>query len=533
MADATPVPRALGRYPAGTADGGATADKKEAAHAALEPAQAIIIVSLLRQLRNLLSPQQQDDSESMSRRRPAHQSAPSRPDGGHTVPFDHRRAGWEDQEFCVLDVETTGLSPRQGDRVIEIALVRMRGHRSVVSEWSTLVNPERDVGPTHIHGITNADVADAPHFGDVLGDILDHLQGAVLVAHNLRFDRGFLHAELDRARAGLPELEGLCTLALASRLQPDLRPRTLTACCERLGIDLPYAHEALGDARATAGLLAAYLDLASARGLRSLSDIGCKAVDWTHVERPRYARHPVRHRLRGASDHQIKAQGNYLADLLRRLPDPADRASVTAVHDHELAETDADTNSYLELLDRALEDRRLTEAEAAGLAETASEWGLDQDQVNAVHDRYFQSVLDAAMADNIITDAERHDLELVGALLGFDPEDVGRRIKAAKRADRSGASRPTDGPSGLAGMSVCFTGALDAHIHGERVTREMAHRLAEEAGLVVRKGVTKNLDILVVADPDTETSKAVKARANGTRVMAEAAFWAALGVSVR
>jgi len=266
--------------------------------------------------------------------------------------------------------------------------------------------------------------------------------------------------------------------------------------------------------------------------LRSLSDLDCETVKWANVDRPHRERHAVHHRLRGASDHQIKAQGNYLADLLRRLPDPAGLASA-AGHDHGLAESDADTDSYLELLDRALEDRRLTETEAAGLAETAAEWGLDQDQVKAVHDHYFKTLLDAAMADNVVTDAERHDLQLVGALLGFDPRDVGHRIDSAKRTGRSRRPEPTGEPSSLDGMSVCFTGALDARIRGERVTREMAHRLAEEAGLVVRKGVTKNLDILVVADPDTETSKAVKARANGTRVMAEAAFWAALGISVR
>jgi DNA polymerase-3 subunit epsilon len=84
----------------------------------------------------------------------------------------------------------------------------------------------------------------------------------------------------------------------------------------------------------------------------------------------------------------------------------------------------------------------------------------------------------------------------------------------------------------LKGLSVCFTGALVGRIDGEQITRSEATELATEAGLVVRSGVSKGLDLLVVADPDSPSGKAQRARELGTRVMAEAVFWRAIGAPI-
>jgi DNA polymerase-3 subunit epsilon len=78
---------------------------------------------------------------------------------------------------------------------------------------------------------------------------------------------------------------------------------------------------------------------------------------------------------------------------------------------------------------------------------------------------------------------------------------------------------------------VCFTGALQARLDGQLVTRERAQALARAAGLVVHERVTKNLDLLVVADPNSLSGKAAKARTYGTRIIAEAAFWQAVGLT--
>jgi DNA polymerase-3 subunit epsilon len=82
----------------------------------------------------------------------------------------------------------------------------------------------------------------------------------------------------------------------------------------------------------------------------------------------------------------------------------------------------------------------------------------------------------------------------------------------------------------LAGKTVCFTGALLGRLEGAAITRDLAHQLATAAGLIVTDRVTKGLDLLIVADPNTQSRKARQARRFGTRIMAEAAFWRAIGI---
>src|SRR3712207_1818935 len=88
---------------------------------------------------------------------------------------------------AVVDVETTGLSPRT-DRIVEIGIVLLDSRGEVESEFETLINPGRDVGPTGIHGISASDVVDAPLFGDVAPHLRSLLAGRVVVALNALFD---------------------------------------------------------------------------------------------------------------------------------------------------------------------------------------------------------------------------------------------------------------------------------------------------------------------------------------------------------
>jgi DNA polymerase III epsilon subunit family exonuclease len=180
--------------------------------------------------------------------------------------------------FAVVDVETTGFSPRLHDRMLEVAVVRMAANGAIEDEYVTLLNPERDISATAVHGLTAADVCEAPTFVDVVGDVAARLDGAILVGHNLRFDLAFLIAECTRAGHPLPAIPGLCTLRLAYLLAPQLASRKLASCCASAGIRLDGAHSALADARATARLLLAYVDDGRARGLDSLDAFGCQPL---------------------------------------------------------------------------------------------------------------------------------------------------------------------------------------------------------------------------------------------------------------
>jgi DNA polymerase-3 subunit epsilon len=215
-------------------------------------------------------------------------------------------------------------------------------------------------------------------------------------------------------------------------------------------------------------------------------------------------------RRQEAAAKQTETRG-YLSQLVARLPGTEG--------------TSAREAEYLCLLDRVLEDRVLTPDESQSLFAAAEEWGMGRNDVDGAHQAYLWALARQAKADGVVTDVERHDLVTVCELLGVSRRTLEQILDAPATASTAG-----NGPMLLAGKSVCFTGELLECIGGERVTRERAEELARRGGMLVQKGVTKSLDFLVVADPDTQSSKAKKARDYGTRIMAEAAFWKALGL---
>lgn len=179
----------------------------------------------------------------------------------------------EECAFAVVDVETTGMRA-SGDRVIEVGVVVVQGARRerVVDR---LINPGRHVSSviTRITRITNADLTDAPDFTAVADEVLDALAGRVFVAHNVRFDWGFLAAELRRARGISLTGPRLCTARLARRLVPEAESCGLDWLSDYFGLENPARHRALGDAWATADLLVRLLDRARRDGARTLQDL--------------------------------------------------------------------------------------------------------------------------------------------------------------------------------------------------------------------------------------------------------------------
>ena len=149
------------------------------------------------------------------------------------------------RRLVVIDTETTGLG--QTDRIVEIAAITLDPVTwEPMDEYDTLVNPERDIGARHIHGITASMVDTAPTFSEIIAALARRLHGATLVAHNIPFDARMLGYEFDRLSVDFDAGSGLCTYkATGSKL--------LTAC-KRYGIPLDIQHRALADARATAAL---------------------------------------------------------------------------------------------------------------------------------------------------------------------------------------------------------------------------------------------------------------------------------------
>lgn len=195
----------------------------------------------------------------------------------------------------------------------------------------------------------------------------------------------------------------------------------------------------------------------------------------------------------------------------------------------------AETPEYVDLLNRVLEDRRVTPEEADLLLEVATRWGLAGEQVQNIHNDYLSALVRVALQDGVITAAERRDLNDVAQVLGHDAAHVDTLIASGEQglADRAHANLDLPQATPLSGLSVCFTGESRSMLDGAPLSRARAEQLAAEAGLIVRKSVTRDLDILVVADPDSLSGKARKAREYGIRIMAETVFWQSVGVDVR
>ncbi len=155
----------------------------------------------------------------------------------------------------VLDTETTGLDPANGHRVIEIGALELVNRRPTGARFHRYLNPERaiDEGAIEVHGITDAFLADKPHFADVAEEFVAFVRGAELVIHNAPFDVGFLDAELarlGRAWGRIADLCGVCdTLQLARAKHPGQK-NSLDALCRRYEVDNSHRelHGALLDA---------------------------------------------------------------------------------------------------------------------------------------------------------------------------------------------------------------------------------------------------------------------------------------------
>lgn len=165
--------------------------------------------------------------------------------------------------YASIDIETTGLDPRT-DRICEIAIVRFSGDGHIVSEYSTLINPQRKIGATEIHGLTDDDVAGAPTFAQVADEIARHLAGAVIVAHNLEFEDRFMAAEFSRARYPAPRWPGICTMVTV-RAQMDGRSYKLAPVYRTMTGEWPRGqHASLSDARSAAIVLYRLIETAPA-----------------------------------------------------------------------------------------------------------------------------------------------------------------------------------------------------------------------------------------------------------------------------
>ncbi|MDD2685859.1 MAG: DNA polymerase III subunit epsilon [Gallionella sp.] len=212
----------------------------------------------------------------------------------------------------VLDTETTGLSPSDGHRIIELAAIELDGRRVSTQRFHRYLNPEReiDAGAVAIHGLTNERLQNEPCFADIVDGFLEFIEGAELMAHNAPFDMGFINHELNLL--GRPPLTNkvVDTLKMAREMHPG-KKNNLDALCSRYEVD--NQHRSLHGALLDTELLAEVY-FAMTRGQESL-------LGEDHTPMPRHAkmnqaqgeRPPVR--LLSASEEELALHEQQMADI--------------------------------------------------------------------------------------------------------------------------------------------------------------------------------------------------------------------------
>lgn len=411
--------------------------------------------------------------------------------------------GLGEVEFAVVDLETTGVWTR--DRVIEVAARRVDLSGNVLAEFETLINPGRTAANNlEIHGIRDQELRDAPSFEDISGDLSEVLNGAVWAAHNAPFDKRFLFSEFGRIETVISEWPTVCTMRLASAIG---RPadRTLAACCEYFGIRSDGdAHQAMSDVRATTTLL---LTLLSPRSESCFGELyGTEGAEW-HAPLPelRAVRPPT-----GRVHRRGEVREEITVSPLIALGAGSDPKGV---------------RRYLERLSEAMDDRLIEGHEIEDLIRIAAEENISPSQVQEAHAVYFQNCVSRALADGRIDQSEENDLARVAVLLGIEPEQIPELTATAPAPQ-------TVQENALEGMTICFTGEVDATVNGRPVTRRELTDAAISRGMVPKSGVSRKLNLLVTADPYSLSGKARKARELGTRIITAAAFLAMIGMAV-
>ncbi len=179
--------------------------------------------------------------------------------------------------LTVFDVETTGLDPRRGHRIIEIAGIRIEnGMINEEKSFVSLVNPERDIPweARQVNKISDEAVKNAPGIEEVLPKFLEFANGSILVAHNAIFDMGFMGVEKELCWGYLDLPECICTMRLSRAIFPNEFGHSLDAVARRLKLVIPAArHRALPDVLLTAEALMKMIEIGEISSMQDLQAI--------------------------------------------------------------------------------------------------------------------------------------------------------------------------------------------------------------------------------------------------------------------
>ena len=379
------------------------------------------------------------------------------------------------ERFAIIDTETTGFG--KTDRLVEIAVVLVEG-KEIIKEWETLINPERDISNSNIHGITSELVSLAPTFAEINSELSRLISGTIMVAHNISFDQRMLEQEFSRVKKDNDLGVGFCTLQ-ATKLK-------LESACKQYGITNVSAHRALTDARATALIFIKIMEQSGS--VKELIPISLK-------HDPEAKSPQLLSRAAISDDHKPGHQN------LRRI-----------IHGLGPSLEAGPDLSYLDALSSVMSDFEITNDEMKYLDDWAQTLGISSSEQNDLHSTFFDQLVLAAERDNYVSETEKMLLEKAAKTLGLSyqvatPTDQKNEVLSLKT-----------------GMTVCFTGTAIGK-NGEELSRETLESYATKKSLIPVSSVTKKTcDLLVAADKSSMSGKTKKARDYGIPVISVEEF---------
>jgi DNA polymerase III epsilon subunit-like protein len=334
-----------------------------------------------------------------------------------------------DTPVTILDFETTGLSPKMGARVIEVAAVRIELNAAPVLVMDTLVDPEGPVYASEIHGIYDDDVIGAPRFADLAGDLAYALRDGPVAAFNASFDLSFLNEEYKRHLGGaLAEPPYVCLMYLRPLLGLGKRC-SLSVACDTLGIDAP-SHRAADDALAAAHLWLVYRDAAIKAGISTYDQLRAagkfkflSSFDNPQIGEPlqRFGRRPCstapKPRFEPLSFSSPTALPQLTAEIDPKKAPKAPRAKALATRRRQ----------YWQALQESLTDGLIDGAELRELTAQQRALSLAREDIQAVHIRVAAERIMLCAEDNKVTlreAAQLKDLFWVLRELGWAPGDA-------------------------------------------------------------------------------------------------------------
>jgi DNA polymerase-3 subunit epsilon len=379
--------------------------------------------------------------------------------------------------YAVIDTETTGFG--KSDRILEIAIVLVED-KEIVQEWETLINPERDISNSEIHGVTASQVSLAPVFADLVADITSLINDKILVAHNIAFDKRFLEMEFERAKTKAEFGSGFCTLQATGT--------KLDIACKKFGILNDSAHRALSDARATAQLMINLLESGT-------SNVNLSPIKIEDVKRQTTSRVLSR----AAISNSFQPGEQNLRRIFRGIEISSERAG------KEL--------SYLDGIATVMSDFDITTDERAHLDDWAKTLGLSQTQQNQLHQEFFDGVVEVAKKDGYVSEVEELLITKAAKALKLRQDPINTEVEKF----------PLNG-----GMRICFTGKAKDQ-DGVEIDRTILEKWAKEAGFLPVSSVTKkDCDLVVAEDKSSSSGKAKKARDYGIPVFSVLEFLEAI-----